>query len=116
MACLNCDNSTKWYFEESGVNRLTIEQEITSQNDIVDHLQLLMHDLVENPDLLSIKGVVKALEGISVVHKMRNGRLLDNFAKLCDLDGFKKSMDGYTRKACKKKETCYNSGVVEHTT
>ena len=98
-------------------DRFVLEDDITHQSDINDQINLLIEDILDNPELIDPDDLVNTLSGINAVHELRTSKLWQHFKIIYELDeysneygsgllgvGKKKKCQG----ACKSGNCSYN--------
>lgn len=90
-------------------DRFVLEDDITHQSDISDQINLLIEDILDNPDLIDADDLVNTLTGIIAVHDLRTNKLWQHFKMIYELDEYsdeakKKKCQG----ACKSGSCSYN--------
>lgn len=90
-------------------DRFVLEDDITHQSDISDQINLLIEDILDNPDLIDPDDLVNTLTGIIAVHDLRTNKLWQHFKMIYELDEYsdeakKKKCQG----ACKSGSCSYN--------
>ena len=79
-------------------DRFVLEDDITHQSDISDQLNLLVEDILDNPDLIDADDLVNTLNGIIAVHELRTNKLWQHFKMIYELDEYS---DEAKKKKCK---------------
>ena len=86
-----------------------LEEDISHQEDINDQLNLLIEDILNNPDLsctncshLDADDLANTLTGIVAVHELRTNKLWQHFKMIYGLDEYK------PRRACNLQENSYD--------
>ena len=66
-------------------DRFVLEDDITHQSDISDQINLLIEDILDNPDLIDADDLVNTLNGIIAVHDLRTNKLWQHFKMIYEL-------------------------------
>ena len=90
-------------------DRFVLEDDITHQSDVSDQINLLIEDILDNPDLIDPDDLVNTLTGIIAVHDLRTNKLWQHFKMIYELDEYsdeakKKKCQG----SCKSGSCSYN--------
>lgn len=83
-------------------DRFVLEEDISHQEDINDQLNLLIEDILDNPDLIDPDDIVNTLTGIVAVHKLRTNKLWQHFKMIYELDEYN------SQRACNLQENNYD--------
>lgn len=83
-------------------DRFVLEDDITHQSDISDQLNLLVEDILDNPDLIDPDDLVNTLTGIIAVHDLRTNKLWQHFKMIYELDEYS------PKSSCKSGSCSYN--------
>jgi len=83
-------------------DRFVLEEDISHQEDINDQLNLLIEDILDNPDLLDADDIVNTISGIIAVHELRTNKLWQHFKMIYELDEYN------PRRACNSQEKSYD--------
>lgn len=83
-------------------DRLVLEEDISHQEDINDQLNLLIEDILDNPDLLDADDLCNTLMGIVAVHELRTNKLWQHFKMIYELDEYN------PRRACNAQKKSYD--------
>lgn len=86
-------------------DRFVLEDDITHQSDISDQINLLIEDILDNPDLIDADDLVNTLTGIIAVHDLRTNKLWQHFKMIYELDEYS---DEAKKRACKSGSCSYN--------
>ena len=98
MACNgeNCGKRYNWDFGSSfeprinhfvdKPDRFVLEDDIIHQEDINDHLNLLIEDMMDDPDIVDVDEVINTLQGIINIHELRTHKLWEHFKIIFELD------------------------------
>lgn len=86
-------------------DRFVLEDDITHQSDISDQINLLIEDILDNPDLIDADDLVNTLTGIIAVHDLRTNKLWQHFKMIYELDEYS---DEAKKRACKSGGCSYN--------
>ena len=83
-------------------DRFVLEDDITHQSDISDQINLLIEDILDNPDLIDADDLVNTLNGIIAVHDLRTNKLWQHFKMIYELDEYS------PKSSCKSGSCSYN--------
>jgi hypothetical protein len=89
-------------------DRFVLEDDITHQSDINDQINLLIEDILDNPELIDPDDLVNTLSGINAVHELRTNKLWQHFKIIYELDEYS---DEAKKKACKSGSCAYNENI-----
>jgi hypothetical protein len=67
-------------------DRFVLEEDILRQEDINDHLNLLIEDMMDDPDIVDVDEVINTLQGIINIHELRTHKLWEHFKIIFELD------------------------------
>ena len=67
-------------------DRFVLEEDISHQEDINDHLNLLIEDMMDDPDIVDVDEVINTLQGIINIHELRTHKLWEHFKIIFELD------------------------------
>ena len=67
-------------------DRFVLEEDILHQEDINDHLNLLIEDMMDDPDIVDVDEVINTLQGIINIHELRTHKLWEHFKIIFELD------------------------------
>ena len=67
-------------------DRFVLEEDISHQEDINDHLNLLIDDMIDDPDIVDVDEVINTLQGIINIHELRTHKLWEHFKIIFELD------------------------------
>ena len=67
-------------------DRFVLEDDIIHQEDINDHLNLLIEDMMDDPDIVDVDEVINTLQGIVNLHELRTHKLWEHFRIIFELD------------------------------
>ena len=67
-------------------DRFVLEEDISRQEDINDHLNLLIEDMMDDPDIVDVDEVINTLQGIINIHELRTHKLWEHFKIIFELD------------------------------
>ena len=67
-------------------DRFVLEDDIIHQEDINDHLNLLIEDMMDYPDIVDVDEVINTLQGIVNLHELRTHKLWEHFRIIFELD------------------------------
>lgn len=73
-------------------DRFVLEDDISHQEDINDQINLLIEDILDNPDLVDADDIVNTLSGIVAVHELRTNKLWQHFKMIYELDEYNQQM------------------------
>ena len=105
-------NSTPNHFLDTP-DRFVLEDDITHQSDINDQLNLLVEDILDNPDLIDADDLCNTLTGIIAVHELRTNKLWQHFKMIYELDEYsEKAKKKNCKGACKSENKWYNEEKV----
>lgn len=94
-------------------DRFVLEDDITHQSDISDQLNLLVEDILDNPDLIDADDLVNTLTGIIAVHDLRTNKLWQHFTMIYELDEYSpQRQDKKCSGSCKSENKWYNEEKV----
>jgi len=90
-------------------DRFVLEDDIIHQSDINDQINLLIENILDDPDSIDPDDLVNTLSGINAVHELRTHKLWQHFKMIYELDEYsdeakKKKCQG----ACKSGSCSYN--------
>jgi hypothetical protein len=80
-------------------DRFVLEDDISHQEDINDHLNLLIEDILDAPKLIDADEIVNTLQGIINIHELRTHKLWEHFRMIFELDEYR---------PCNSDKNCYN--------
>ena len=80
-------------------DRFVIEEDISHQEDINDHLNLLIEDILDAPELIDTDEIVNTLQGIINIHELRTHKLWEHYKIVFELDEYA---------SCNAQNKCYN--------
>jgi hypothetical protein len=80
-------------------DRFVLEEDISHQEDINDHLNLLIEDILDAPKLIDADEIVNTLQGIINIHELRTHKLWEHFIMIFELDEYR---------PCNSDKNCYN--------
>ena len=83
-------------------DRFVLEEDISHQEDINDQINLLIEDILDNPDLVDADDIVNTLMGIVAVHELRTNKLWQHFKTIYELDEYS------PKRACNSDNERYN--------
>ena len=90
-------------------DRFVLEDDITHQSDISDQINLLIEDILDNPDLVDPDDLVNTLTGIIAVHDLRTNKLWQHFTMIYELDEYSpQRQEKKCKGACKSGGCSYN--------
>ena len=90
-------------------DRFVLEEDISHQEDINDQLNLLIEDILDDPDLLDADDIVNTLSGIVAVHTLRTNKLWQHFKMIYELDEYSpQRQEKKCKGACKSGSCSYN--------
>ena len=90
-------------------DRFVLEDDITHQSDINDQINLLIEDILDNPDLIDPDDLVNTLTGIIAVHELRTNKLWQHFTMIYELDEYSpQRKEKQCKGACKSGGCSYN--------
>lgn len=94
-------------------DRFVLEDDITHQSDISDQINLLIEDILDNPDLVDPDDLVNTLTGIIAVHDLRTNKLWQHFKMIYELDEYSpQRQEKKCKGACKSENKWYNEEKV----
>ena len=80
-------------------DRFVLEDDISHQEDINDHLNLLIEDILDAPKLIDADEIVNTLQGIINIYELRTHKLWEHFRMIFELDEYR---------PCNSDKNCYN--------
>jgi len=83
-------------------DRFVLEEDISRQEDINDHLNLLIEDILDNTissGYVDADDIVNTLQGIINIHELRTHKLWEHFKIIFELDEYR---------PCNSDKNCYN--------
>jgi len=83
-------------------DRFVLEEDISRQEDINDHLNLLIEDILDNTissGYVYADDIVNTLQGIINIHELRTHKLWEHFKIIFELDEYR---------PCNSDKNCYN--------
>jgi hypothetical protein len=83
-------------------DRFVLEDDITHQSDINDQLNLLVEDIIDNPDSIDPDEIVNTLQGIIAIHELRTKKLYEHFKMIYELDEYSQ------KSTCNSHGKCYD--------
>lgn len=86
-------------------DRFVLEDDITHQSDISDQLNLLIENIIDDPDSIDPDDITNTLMGIIAVHDLRTNKLWQHFKMIYELDEYS------PKSSCKSGSCSYNENI-----
>jgi len=90
-------------------DRFVLEDDIIHQSDINDQINLLIENILDDPDSIDPDDLVNTLSGINAVHELRTNKLWQHFKMIYELDEYSnEAKQKKCKGSCKSGSCSYN--------
>jgi len=89
-------------------DRFVLEDDIIHQSDINDQINLLIENILDDPDSIDPDDLVNTLSGINAVHELRTHKLWQHFKMIYELDEYSEEAKKKCKGSCKSGSCSYN--------